>query len=142
MIGITTKGLAVLATVLFAAPVQQGDEGLAGILAALQLPALVNEARGAGVTEATLRGVLDRLLRRGLPSEDAALVLREEIDAVHAGAKPDNFGGFVQAQLDAGFRGRGLAEAIRAEHQRMGIGRSGAGGPPGRDTAKAGRRKQ
>lgn len=142
MIGITTKGLALLATVLFTAPVQQGDESLPGILAALQLPALVNEAREAGVTEATLRSVLEGFLRRGVPSEDAALVLREEVDAVHAGANPGNFGGFVQARLDAGLRGRGLADAIRAEHNRMGIGRPGAGGPPGRDTAKAGRRKQ
>lgn len=142
MIRITSKGIALLSAMLFAAPVQQRDEGLAGILAALRLPALVNEARGAGVTEATLRSVLDALLRRGLPSEDAALVLREEIDAVHAGAKPSNFGGFVQAQLDAGFRGRGLADAIRAEHQRMGIGRSGAGGHPEKDTAKAGGRKR
>ena len=130
-----------LAAVFATAPVQQPGDGLAGILAALQLPALVTEARGAGITEATLRGVLGGLLRRGLPADDAVMVLREEVDAVQAGGPKDNFGAFVQQHLDAGLRGRALAEAIRAEHQRMGIGRAGGRGPQGRDTAKTGRRK-
>ncbi|MHB1192976.1 MAG: hypothetical protein ACYC6F_07990 [Longimicrobiales bacterium] len=112
-----------LAAVLVATPAPQAGDGWAGLLAALQLPALVTEARGVGITEGTLRGVLDGLLRRGVAADDAVVVLREEIDAVHAGGRKDNFGAFVQRNLDAGLRGQALAAAIREEHRRMGIGR-------------------
>lgn len=112
-----------LAAIFAAAPVQQTGDGWAGILAALQLPALVTEARENGITEGTLRGVLDGLLRRGVAADDAVVVLREELDAVHAGGPRDNFGAFVQRSLDAGLRGRALAEAIHEEHRKMGIGR-------------------
>ena len=111
------------AAVLVVAPAQQAGDGWAGVLAALQLPALVMQARGDGITEATLRGVLDGLLRRGVAADDAVVALREELDAVHAGGPRDNFGAFVQRNLDAGLRGQALAEAIRAEHRKMGIGR-------------------
>lgn len=112
-----------LAAVLVATPPQQAGDGWAGILAALQLPALVTEARVAGITETTLRGVLDGLERRAVAADDAVVVLREEIDAVHTGGPKDNFGAFVQRNLDAGLRGRALAEAIREEHRKVGIGR-------------------
>lgn len=135
------KLLLAFAAAFVAAPAQQAGDGLAGILAALQLPALVTEARAAGIPEATVREVLDGLLRRGVRADDAALVLREEVDAVGAGAPHDNFGAFVQRNLDAGLRGRELAAAIRAEHERLRAGRAGGRGPQGRDTAKAGRRK-
>jgi hypothetical protein len=122
---------------LFAAlPFAQVDDSTPAILRALQLPALVTEARRAGVTDALVRGVLDGLRRRGLPADEAALVVREEVDAVNAGAPKDNFGGFVQRQLDAGLRGRALAEAIRAEHRARGMGRPEGRQPPGRTTTK------
>lgn len=113
----------VVAAALVATPPQQAGDGWAGVLAALQLPALVTEARGAGVTETALRGILDGLLGRGVAADDAVVVLREEVDAVRAGGPKDNFGAFVQRNLDAGLRGQALAEAIRAEHRKMGIGR-------------------
>jgi hypothetical protein len=125
-----------LAALFAALPVAQIDVSTPAILRALQLPALVTEARRAGVADAVVRGVLDGLRRRGLPADEAALVIREEVDAVNAGAPKDNFGGFVQRQLDAGLRGRALAEAIRAEHQARGMGRSEGGQPRGRDTTQ------
>lgn len=130
-----------LAALLVAAPLSQAEDPTAAMLRTLRLPVVATDAREVGVPEATVRGVLDALRRRGLPAEEAVLVLDEEVAAVHAGGHPDNFGGFVQQQLDAGHRGRALAEAIRAAHRARGIGpppgrpghgRDGAGPPGGR----------
>jgi hypothetical protein len=119
---------------LLAAPLAQLGDSMPAILQALQLPALVTEARQAGVTDAMVRDLLDVLRRRGLPAGEAVLVVREEVDAVHAGAPKDNFGAFVQRQLDAGHRGRALAEAIRAEHRARGLGHEKGGRSQQRDT--------
>lgn len=105
---------------------------------AIRLPSLVTEARTVGVAETVVREVLDGLRTRGLTAADAAMVLGEEVDAVTAGAPKDNFGAFVQQPLDAGLRGRALAQAIRMEHQSRGVGRRGGGKAPGRDTTKSG----
>ena len=129
--------LLALAAVFAAAPLAQVGDASPAILRALRLPALAIEARRAGVPEETVRGVLDGLRRRGLPAEEAVLVVREEVDAIHAGGPKDNFGGFVRRQLDAGLRGQALAEAIRAEHRAHGIGRPQGREPPGRDTARS-----
>ena len=54
----------------------------------------------------------------------------------------DNFGAFVQSRLDAGLRSRALAQAIRQEHSRRGIGKSrvrGQGPAPASERAQAGR---
>jgi len=125
---------------LFAA--QVGDS-TPPILRALRLPVLVTEARRAGVNDAPVRGLLEALRRRGLPAADAEVVVHEELAAVRAGAPKDNFGAFVHRQLEAGLRGRALAEAIRAEHEHRarGMARSGDRQPPARDTAKPGRRR-
>lgn len=131
----------VLAALVVAAPLAQVGDSPPAILQALRLPALVTEARRLGVPEAAVQGVLAGLRRRGLPADEAALMVGEEVDAVKAGAPKDNFGGFVQRQLDAGLRGRALAEAIRAEHRARGIGRPEDRGPQGRDTVKRGGRK-
>ena len=128
--------LAALFTVFAVAPLAQLGDASPAILRALQLPALATEARRAGVPEAAVQGVLDELRRRGLPADEAALVVREEVDAVNAGAPKDNFGEFVHRQLDAGLRGQALAEAIRAEHRAQGIGRPEGRQPQGRDTAR------
>jgi hypothetical protein len=120
--------------VLLAAPLAQLGDSMPAILRALQLPELVTEARRAGVTDAMVREVLDGLRRRGLPADEAALVVREEVDAVHAGAPTETFGAFVRRQLDAGHRGRALAEAIRAEHQARGLGYEKGGRSQQRDT--------
>jgi hypothetical protein len=127
--------LALLFTVV---PVSQIDEPTPAILWAIRLPALVAEARQIGVTETVVRELLDGLRGRGLTADEAAMVVSEEVDAVNAGEPKDNFGGFVHQQLDAGLRGRALAQAIRAEHKARGIGRPGGHKPPGRDTTKHG----
>lgn len=130
------------AVLLAAAPLAQVDDSGPAILRSLRLPALVTEARRAGVTDAKVREMLDGLRRRHLPADEAALVVREELDAVHAGARPDTFGAFVHRHLDAGHRGRALADAIRAEHRARGMGHGEDHQPPRRDTAqpKGGRR--
>jgi hypothetical protein len=125
-----------LAALFAAAPLAQVGDASPAILRALRLPALATEARRAGVPEAAVRGVLDELRRRGLPADEAAQVVGVEVDAVNAGAPKDNFGGFVRRQLDAGLRGRALAEAIRAEHRAQGIGRPAGRQPQGRDTTR------
>lgn len=112
-----------LAALSAAAPVAQVRDSVPALLEGLWLPALAAEARRAGVSESAVREVLDGLRRRGLPADEAAVVVREEVNAVNAGAPKDSFGEFVQRQLEAGLRGRELAEAIRAEHQARGIGR-------------------
>jgi hypothetical protein len=78
--------------------------------------------------------MLDALSRRGVPAADAAAVVQEEVAAVRAGAPTDNFGAFVQGRLEAGLRGRALADAIRAEHERRGrgMGRSEGNQSPAR----------
>jgi hypothetical protein len=129
--------LLALAALLAVAPLAQLGDAMPALLRALQLPALVTEARRAGVSETAVQEVLDGLRRRGLPADEAALVIGEEVDAVHAGAPPDNFGAFVHRQLDAGLRGRALAEAIRADHQARGIGREGGRPSQPRDTARS-----
>lgn len=113
----------VLAALVLAVPLAQVNDPVPTILRALTLPALATEARQAGVAEGLVRDVLDGLRRSGLAADEAALVVHEEVEAVNAGGPKDNFGGFVQQQLDAGLRGRALADAIRAEHRARGIGR-------------------
>ncbi len=119
------------------APVHQVDDASTAILWALQLPALVTEARQAGVTETVVGELLTALRQRGLPADQAAVVVREEVDAVNLGEPKDNFGVFVHQQLDAGLRGNALAEAIRTEHRARGIGRADAGNGRGKAKVKA-----
>ncbi|HEV8122809.1 MAG TPA: hypothetical protein VGP80_01060 [Gemmatimonadales bacterium] len=116
------------------------QDWLQSVLNAMQLPVVAAEARDAGVADVDVRGILDRIRRNRLPAEDAWRVLDEEVRVVRAGGPRENFGAFVQTQLDAGLRGQALAEAIRQEHARRGIGRpdagedrDGAGNRPGDD---------
>jgi hypothetical protein len=110
---------------------------IAAIRRVLKLPQTTAEAREAGVLDSAIRVVLDEARRRGVPAGDAQEAVEVETEAVKAGAPKENFGAFVQAQLAAGKRGRGLAAAIRAEHAKQGHGPQGAGaaahqhgGPP------------
>ena len=121
---------------LLAAPLAQLGDAMPAILRALQLPELVTEARQAGVTDAMVREVLDGLRRRHLPADEAARVVRAEVDAVHAGAPTDTFGAFVQRQLDAGYQGRALADVIRDEHRARGIGREQSRAPQQREPTR------
>lgn len=93
------------------------------IMTSSRLPVAAADARDAGVSDAQVRGVLDAIRRSGLPPEDGYRVLEQEVAVVREGGPKENFGAFVQSQLDAGLRGQELAQAIRAEHRRMGVGR-------------------
>jgi hypothetical protein len=121
------------------------QDWLGKVLTAALLPVSAAEARDAGVPDAQVRDILGVLRRTKLPADDARRVLDEEVRVVREGGPKDNFGAFVQTQLDAGLRGRELADAIREEHRRRGIGhpdekgKAGAAGQDkagGRDNAK------
>ncbi len=114
-------GFLIVTTIVVMAPMLQGRGSMPSILEALRLPTLAVEARQAGASEAGVRDLLDRMQRRRLPAHEAAAVVREEVDALHAGAPSDTFGGFVQRQLEVGLRGQALADAIRVEHRTRGV---------------------
>ena len=101
-----------------------------GIWSILKLPQTVEEGRQAGIPSGTIWGVLDSLRRRNVPAEDAQQIVRDEVDAVKAGAPKENFGATVNALLARGLRGRDLAAAIHAEHARRGIGQGRGKGKP------------
>lgn len=123
-----------LALIFLAAPAVQVDESAPDLMWALQLPSLVTEARQSGVTNTAIRALLDQFRREGLRADEAALVVREEMEAVKAGGATDHFGSFVHEQLSRGLRGRALANAIRAEHEARGVGHSGRGKKQAKDT--------
>ena len=112
--------LAVVATPGWAQ--QQPAPTDSGIWSILKLPQTVEQGRQAGIPSGTIWGVLDSLRRRNVPAEDAEQIVRDEVDAVKAGAPKENFGATVNALLARGLRGRELADAIHAEHARRGIG--------------------
>ncbi|MFC1640244.1 hypothetical protein ACFL3B_05740 [Gemmatimonadota bacterium] len=93
------------------------------ILRAIDLPRAAAELRAAGVPVDEVRNAIETARRQRVPAAEAEEVLAETSRAVEEHGPIDNFGAFVQTQLDAGLRGRDLAAAIRAEHQRNGIGR-------------------
>jgi hypothetical protein len=93
------------------------------VLAAAQLPVASAEAREEGVPNISISEFLDRVRQNRVPAEDAWRIMDEEVRVVKAGGPRENFGAFVQTQLDAGLRGRALADAIHEEHRRRGMGR-------------------
>lgn len=101
------------------------------ILRAIDLPRRAAELREAGVPIDEVRNAIETARRRQVPAADAEEVLSETHRAVEEHGPIENFGAFVQSQLDSGLRGRDLAAAIRAEHERMGIGRGRRLPPPG-----------
>ncbi len=109
---------------LLALPLAQLGDSIPATLRALQLPALVTEARQAGVPDAMVRELLDGLRRRGLSADEAAMVVGEA------------FGTFVYLQLGAGQRGRALAEANPAEHRARGVGLEEGSPSQRRDTIR------
>jgi hypothetical protein len=122
----------VLATVLPAAPsaAQESSSGaLASVLQALLLPRTTQEARTLGVPESDIRGILEKARERRLPAAAVNELLDGENKAIREHGPIDNFGAFVQGRLDAGLRGRELAEAIRAEHVAHGKGKGHAENP-------------
>lgn len=103
------------------------------------LPQIVEQARQVGVEETKIRVILDSLQQRGVSANDAEMILRDEVEAVRAGAPQENFGAVVNAHLARGLRGRDLATAIRAEHARRGTGKPEHAGARGQ--AQGGKKK-
>jgi hypothetical protein len=115
--------LLLLATLVVPTSTPMAQDWLDKVLAAAKLPVAAAEAREEGVSEITLREYLDRVRRNRVPADDAWRILDEEVRVVRDGGPKENFGAFVQTQLDAGLRGRELADAIHEEHRRRGMGR-------------------
>jgi hypothetical protein len=89
---------------------QETQNDSLGILQAIALPTIAGMLRDRGVPVEELETAIFGARGKGVP-------------AVEANGPIENFGAFVQARLDAGLRGRELAQAIRAEHARRGIGK-------------------
>jgi hypothetical protein len=100
------------------------------ILRAIDLPRAAAELRAAGVPIDEVQNAIETARRRRVPAAETEEVLSETSRAVEEHGPIENFGAFVQTQLESGLRGRDLAAAIRAEHQRNGIGRGRRLGPP------------
>lgn len=108
------------------------------VRAVMGLPRRADEARQAGVPDSTLRSVLDIFRTRGTAPETVEEILVVETDVVREGGPRENFGSFVQAQLQQGLRGKALSDAIRAEHARQGRGPGARGGRPDDAGARGG----
>lgn len=93
------------------------------ILEAIKLPRAADEAREEGVPEEDVRIAIEGAFKRGVPASETKEVMSESSRTVRENGPIDNFGAFVQAQLDRGLRGRELAAAIHTEHARRGIGK-------------------
>ena len=139
--------LIILGLAWAAHPVTAQEEADSTVLRAIQLPSVAEILRERGVPVEEIEAAIEDAQARGVPPSEMAGVLEETAETVEETGPIENFGAFVQAQLEAGLRGRELAEAIRAEHARRGIGPGnrpagargrgpGEGGPP--DAARRG----
>lgn len=115
--------LIVLAAGTAAAQEAPSRGGIDSVLRVLRLPRTTTEARTKGVPDSQVGGILDVLRRAKVPAGDAEEILAAEAEAKEAGRPSGNLGAFVQAQHQAGLRGRALADAIHAEQARRGVGR-------------------
>ena len=92
------------------------------IRTAARLPEAASEAREAGIPEEEVGKVLTEARRRSMPAEEVEAVLVESAASARQNGPVDNYGAFVQSQLDQGLRGRELRDAIHAEHAARGKG--------------------
>ena len=136
--------LALLATpiALLAAQATRTGAAMDRVRAALEIPGIVDSIRVHGLPEDQIHTAIEAVRKAKVPANEARDVLKATDDDIKAHGPVDNFGAFVQTQLAAGKRGRALSAAIRAEHQRRGIGKGkkpGEGGgnaQPGRGNAR------
>ena len=89
---------------------------------AARLPIRTTELRNSGVHDTTIHRLLEVFRQRGIAPSAVDSILLVERDAARENGPTDNFGAFVQTQLDAGLRGQELAAAIRYEHETRGHG--------------------
>lgn len=99
------------------------DATVRGVLEAILLPGITQEARRAGIPDEDIAEVIDVARERDLPPEERREILEGATEVARETGPIDNFGAFVQSRLAEGLRGRALADAIRAEHQLRGKGK-------------------
>jgi hypothetical protein len=106
-----------------------GGVALAGsdaeLVAATKLPVQADALRQAGVPDAEVAEAVRAAKAHGLSAGEAEEALEASADSTEEHGRIDNFGKFVNGQLDEGKRGRELAQAIREEHARRGKGPQG-----------------
>ena len=110
---------------------EEAGEAMPSILRAIQLPNVAETLRERGVPVEQIEAAIEGARAQNLPPEEMATVFEETAETVDEHGPIEDFGGFVQQQLEAGLRGRDLAAAIRAEHARRGIGQGRALPPRG-----------
>ena len=93
---------------------------------AIDLPATAQALRDAGVPDKDVSDALAAARDKGLTAADTQGMLAAAEADVDEHGPVDNFGAFVQTQLEAGLRGQDLAAAIHEEHAARGKGKSNA----------------
>lgn len=125
-----------LAVVTLTAPVSTAGAQISvrdRIIGAIDLPRVVDSVRKrGGIPEDEIRIVIEDVRRRRIPASETRDVLDQTDAAIREHGPVDNFGAFVQSRLGAGLRGRALAQAIRQEHARRGIGKGNSRSTTGR----------
>jgi hypothetical protein len=132
---------AVLAAFWSSPLASQTPDWIIRIQAAADLPVSTAKARIEGTPSDEIRKILEIMLGAKVPADEACNVIDEERAARREHGPVDNFGAFIQSQLQAGLRGRELAAAIRSEHAAPGKGRmktEGRGDGRGGDNRRAG----
>lgn len=104
----------------------------ADILTTILLPTVSEILREGGIPPEDVEAAVIGARERGVPADETYEIFQETARSIDEHGPIDNFGAFVQAQLDGGLRGRDLAAAIRAEHARRGIGKGNRLEPRGR----------
>ena len=89
---------------------------------AARLPIRTTELRNSGVHDTTIHRLLEVFRQRDIAPGAVDSILLVERDAAREHGPTDNFGAFVQTELDIGLRGEELAAAIRFEHETRGRG--------------------
>jgi len=106
---------------------------------ATDLPLRAHQLREDGVPNAEVEEAVTAAEDAGLPAAETAEVLAAEVEAEQKHGRIDNFGSFVKSQLKEGKRGKELAAAIHAEHQKRGMGKSNGKGKGKPDHAGKGK---
>lgn len=105
-----------------AVPPATSTEASTRLRYAARLPIRTTELRNSGVHDTTIHRLLEVFRQREITPGAVDSILLVERDAAREHGPTDNFGAFVQTELDAGLRGEELAAAIRFEHEARGHG--------------------
>jgi hypothetical protein len=95
----------------------------ARIMLSLNLPTLAHELRVKGAAEGEVTATVSAFRVKEVAAFETAEVLLATVKAVDDKGPIENFGAFVKEQLADGKRGKDLADAIHAEHEKRGIGK-------------------